>query len=373
MLEGIKTFIRSIIEIIFGTESTTKEQKEEYKQAKYEYYRWVMLFVTLGSIGLCFLFWIYDCYDLGRISTETILSRYFPFLLVIPYIYCDMKFKNHKISVPFAYILMHCLVASLMWSHYCLQNNQFANELFMMTQIIFLALGVCAPLKEASFWHIIFMLDVIIAQQFNHYDNFGLIMIFAVAICIGSGAFHVCIEKAFIDQHKANQKVEHLMTHDALTDAYNRNQVTKLCVPDTRRFKTRDVGIILMDVDFFKKINDTYGHGIGDEVLKSLVKIIKSCVRSSDFVIRWGGEEFIVLLPNCELEEVKMIAERIRATVEAYDQQICRFTVSVGVAKYNGVDYTISINDADKALYYAKEHGRNQTILYEEDVFHKIK
>jgi diguanylate cyclase (GGDEF)-like protein len=120
-----------------------------------------------------------------------------------------------------------------------------------------------------------------------------------------------------------------------------------------------------LDIDFFKKINDTYGHGAGDEVLQKLVKILSENVRNNDYVIRWGGEEFIILLPECNIYESYEVAERIRRSVENYEDACCKFTISVGLTRYDGNDYNNSIKNADKALYYSKEHGRNKVSVYE--------
>lgn len=121
-----------------------------------------------------------------------------------------------------------------------------------------------------------------------------------------------------------------------------------------------------MDIDFFKTVNDTYGHNTGDDVLKLLANILKNNVRdSSDYIIRWGGEEFIIILTDCKINKAYEIGERIRNSVDACHDAVCHFTLSLGVTEYSGEDYNDSIKNADKALYYAKQHGRNQVRLYQ--------
>lgn len=127
------------------------------------------------------------------------------------------------------------------------------------------------------------------------------------------------------------------------------------------------ISIIIADIDFFKKINDTYGHLAGDEALKHFVKIIKQNLRKSDYIFRFGGEEFIILLPNTTLEEAIVIAEKIRETLEKtpliYNGKEIKITASFGVKEVHpGEPVDRIIEDVDKKLYKAKESGRNKVI-----------
>ena len=129
--------------------------------------------------------------------------------------------------------------------------------------------------------------------------------------------------------------------------------------------------LLIFDIDFFKKINDTYGHDIGDEVLRILAEIARKEMRYSDVLARFGGEEFIVLLPNTRLEDASIIAERLCKKIEQH--QICienkffiNFSVSIGVAQLEPQqkDLNLLIKQADIALYEAKKNGRNQVAIY---------
>jgi diguanylate cyclase (GGDEF)-like protein len=122
---------------------------------------------------------------------------------------------------------------------------------------------------------------------------------------------------------------------------------------------------LLLDLDHFKQINDTYGHGPGDEVLATVGEAIRSTVRESDFAGRYGGEEFVVLLPDTDLDAAMIVAEKIRKAVAgiqitAVDRRI---TTSVGVASLplHAHDTATLIRAADRALYTAKANGRNRT------------
>jgi diguanylate cyclase (GGDEF)-like protein len=126
----------------------------------------------------------------------------------------------------------------------------------------------------------------------------------------------------------------------------------------------------MLDIDKFKNINDTYGHSIGDIVLVELSNILQKSLRKSDLICRYGGEEFVALLPDTNTENAMLVAEEIRKTIEEHkmvqDAQTIKCTVSLGVSEINiSKDKTIEqvLNRADKALYKAKDAGRNRVVL----------
>jgi diguanylate cyclase (GGDEF)-like protein len=124
----------------------------------------------------------------------------------------------------------------------------------------------------------------------------------------------------------------------------------------------------MADLDYFKKINDTFGHLAGDEALKHFVNIIKRNLRKSDYVFRIGGEEFLILLPNTELKDAAEIVERIRKDLEEsplyYDGKEIKLTASFGLAEVDKNKYISEIiKEADEKLYKAKELGRNRVVV----------
>ncbi len=159
--------------------------------------------------------------------------------------------------------------------------------------------------------------------------------------------------------------------HDPLTGIYNRRFFTDALKHTTAMYqRTRSkFSIVMADIDFFKKINDTAGHSKGDEVLMLVSSILKSSVRHSDIVSRWGGEEFIVLLPETKAQDAQQLAERIRQTINNTNFGLpWQVTCSFGVATMpdNATDMTglDLVNLADEALYAAKETGRNKVICH---------
>ena len=129
--------------------------------------------------------------------------------------------------------------------------------------------------------------------------------------------------------------------------------------------------MLLLDIDFFKRVNDTYGHAAGDEVLKVVSGQVADQLRSSDTLARYGGEEFVVVMPNQEIHKAMAVAERVRTMIEQLAVQVegqeIRTTVSIGVAtSFPGDTPDALLRRADEALYKAKETGRNRSIAHEE-------
>lgn len=168
-------------------------------------------------------------------------------------------------------------------------------------------------------------------------------------------------------------------TLDALTGFNNRRQLEeriKQEVSSAKRQK-RNLCAIMTDVDFFKSANDTYGHAVGDLVLKTIARVIKMQLRDYDIAGRYGGEEFSIILPYTNLSEAQMVAERLRKAVEKTKIDISKVnsdvteknigvTISLGVAEYSpDDDENTLLQKADKALYKAKENGRNRVESYE--------
>ncbi len=148
-------------------------------------------------------------------------------------------------------------------------------------------------------------------------------------------------------------------THDSLTNLYNRHALDALAKED------QEYGILMIDIDHFKKVNDGFGHPAGDEVLRRIAAAIVSAVRSTDSVIRYGGEEILVLVSAADQTLTAAVAERIRSSVEALEfpsiPGLGSVTVSVGASiHHHGQPVEAAIADADEGLYRAKNGGRNQ-------------
>lgn len=171
----------------------------------------------------------------------------------------------------------------------------------------------------------------------------------------------------------ANERLSNQSRHDELTWLYNRRAFNEQANLEYERLQRTNTpfSLLLLDIDHFKRINDTYGHLVGDQVLKSIAEIITGACRSEDFISRYGGEEFIILAPNQLEQEKESLAERIRRQVENSQIDIgsetLQVTVSVGVAFWDVNFQTVDswTQAADSALYKAKEEGRNRVLIYQ--------
>lgn len=151
---------------------------------------------------------------------------------------------------------------------------------------------------------------------------------------------------------------------DALTGVLNRRGLDKAI--EQFQEQNRSFSLLALDIDHFKRVNDTFGHHIGDELIKSLSKIMKQEARAQDVVCRSGGEEFIIFLANTDSTRAFDVAERIRRSIETYYFDLVgNVTISIGVSHWKGQNDSIheAIKNADKALYKAKRNGRNRTEL----------
>ncbi len=158
-------------------------------------------------------------------------------------------------------------------------------------------------------------------------------------------------------------ELEHLATHDSLTNALTRRHMNEACQEELARCRRygRNMALLMMDMDHFKAINDTYGHQAGDRVLVNFVAKVNALLRGPDQLGRFGGEEFLVLLPDTALEEAIVVAERIRANcAEPSTEPSCTVSIGITVNKTDTDTMDALLARADAAMYQAKTNGRNR-------------
>ncbi|BCD61971.1 two-component system, cell cycle response regulator [Nitratiruptor sp. YY08-26] len=153
---------------------------------------------------------------------------------------------------------------------------------------------------------------------------------------------------------------------DPLTGVFNRRAMNEMLIAEIEKAKRykRPLSVIFFDIDHFKKINDTYGHDVGDFVLRKLVSVIRNHLRQTDTLARFGGEEFLIVLPEMDLQNTKIVAEKIRKRVETTDfEKVKKITISLGVTQLKEDDTRQELlKRVDEALYQAKNSGRNKVV-----------
>ena len=173
----------------------------------------------------------------------------------------------------------------------------------------------------------------------------------------------------------AHDRLQRLAALDPLTGVYNRRfGLARLHEEFGRAVRSNSpLGVLMLDIDHFKSVNDTYGHLVGDRLLTSIAGIVSSILREGDILIRYGGEEFLVVLPAASSEDIRAIGDRVRRAVEESslvdDTQTIRVTISIGGAAYpnqnvEGEECLVEL--ADEALYSAKQAGRNRAVIADE-------
>lgn len=174
------------------------------------------------------------------------------------------------------------------------------------------------------------------------------------------------------------EELRAIATIDSLTGVYSRYQLITYGENELKRFHRagHPLCVLMLDIDHFKSINDTYGHSVGDSALKHFATVCKETLRTTDIIGRIGGEEFVIIMPDTEEDEGYSVAERIRINIaesqfSATDvSALFSLTVSIGLYMFTNNDHSFerTLSKADKALYEAKGAGRNHVIIFKEDI-----
>ena len=183
---------------------------------------------------------------------------------------------------------------------------------------------------------------------------------------VGGRRLMLCIIHDVTEQKRLKNELQHAASRDHLTGLWNRRRFVEMLetAQGQKRRHDLDYCLMLVDADYFKAINDQHGHHAGDEVLVLLARTFEARVREADAVCRWGGEEFIVLLPQTDLENAMRVAESLRMTIEQIRvAHLPQVTVSIGVVQHQAGEITEHLlKRVDAALYRAKELGRNRVV-----------
>jgi len=193
--------------------------------------------------------------------------------------------------------------------------------------------------------------------------------VFAAPLQLGTGSVFGCVVnfQEISDQVRHEDRLRHEATHDSLTELYNRSGMEEVLAEAAGRARRRgsELAMALIDIDRFKAINDELGHDIGDRLLGEIARVMDGELRQEDPLGRWGGEEFLLLMPGTSLEAAQRVAERLREAVAGADLSGGQgVTVSIGVGTLRPGESTEAVlRRVDRALYRAKEDGRNRTRL----------
>jgi len=247
-------------------------------------------------------------------------------------------------------------------------SNLLASFLFGLHAHLIFRQGLFTFARKLAFCVLVFMLAMQVMRFGTSFlESIGDNVLYVSPyhqIYVTSFAFGILlfsIGMVLLATERLREELEHLATHDSLTDAFTRRHMNEALAQELERSRRqgRDLSLLAMDLDHFKSINDTYGHQAGDRVLIEFVADVKTLLRRHDQLGRFGGEEFVVLLPETAAETAAAIAERIRLMM-ATRKSGC--TVSIGVtSRLNDADTVDALlARADAAMYRAKANGRNR-------------
>ncbi len=346
---------------------SNKFNKEDFYQSKYDFYKnlafWVVVIASIASIT----YYVSDCQIIGHIQPQTLLPRLIILIPMTIYILLSRRSASYKIMVPAGYIVSHLIMWTTIWATTFLPDRTHTTEGFAIMLLVFMSIGFCAPFSITSIAYILIIINILVSNLFNHYEELATMLTVLVPGIIGIWILQFFMERLYLTHYDAEKKLKHSSMYDPLTGTYNRNIIPTI-TDDNQRFVAsipETTGVLILDIDYFKNVNDTYGHVNGDIVLKTVAETTKKLLSNNDYMIRWGGEEFVIVLPGSDAEHTTALAHTIRETIERTETQVTSVTVSIGVSAYNGVNYKESIDNADKALYKAKNSGRNIVIVYD--------
>ncbi|RZK99846.1 MAG: GGDEF domain-containing protein [Rubrivivax sp.] len=267
---------------------------------------------------------------------------------------------GYLIGGPGAPVALMLLFIILMFGMFTATSRQLIQS-SILAGVVFAGVFLVTAVKNADS-------SIVVRMQMVY---FGVLVIMLVSVCLlvnEMARLRARLTRRKVELTAALAQIKELAIRDELTGLYNRRHMLNVLNAEGQR-TDRNQGkfcLCLIDVDHFKSINDQWGHGVGDEVLRSLANVVAAGLRETDVVARWGGEEFLVLFTDTDCEDAAVVIERIRQmlahTVVTSAATDLRVTFSAGLTTYQ-VDEAMmaTIERADQALYQAKATGRNRT------------
>lgn len=250
-----------------------------------------------------------------------------------------------------------------------------ANSILLLTTFYLIYITQKNSTNKSGFYYytsigftfLFFGLFVLTLDQLYIYDEYVVEIAVRLLCVFGYSLIAIGVTKWVKYNELRHDELSLQANTDELTGILNRRSFTAFVDFELKKAKKNSdpFSLIILDIDFFKRVNDSHGHLYGDEVLKNLAFLMNKSFRSGDKICRWGGEEFAILLPSTSLENAKTVAEKIRIIVAnqpfTYESTIINYTISLGISESLTTDKDVDsvISRADEALYIAKNNNRN--------------
>ena len=316
------------------------------------------MITLVGGIASCTLL----PYALYRLATGSYLVALVDLLMItVSTVSVWMAWRTGDTEKPgFLMAVVFCFGAVLV----CLKLGQ--DVLFWIYPLMVFIFFLVAPIKALLL--LLLMVSAIVslhfAEQSSIFNNSFQLLAFITTTVITSIFAYIFAYRT----HLQRQELRHLATTDPLTGAATRHSLTDELTEAIQQYQQKNIlsGLMLLDLDHFKRINDNFGHQSGDQILSQLVPLLKQMIRQQDSVFRYGGEEFVLLIKEIQLADLHRLAEKIRHAVwhQLTLPDGSALTTSIGLATVqHATDWESWLQNADAALYQAKHQGRNQVVI----------
>lgn len=348
-----------ILELLHIYIEMSREEREDFYEQKCSYYQFFVKAILITACIASLSYLISD-YQLNNHSImPTLIPRFSIFVPMVIYILAEQKVKDYRIKTFLNYCLLNTIVFVTTWAVYFLDDKTHFSEGATIMNLVFLICCLGSRPAAGVIGYAVFFLQILVSHQVNHYENLDVILSMNIPCCVAITMAHILLNLGELDHFLTSKKLEHALITDPLTGVYNRHKMEQL-VPENEIIDTKlPITLVMLDIDHFKQVNDTYGHYIGDKVLHYLGRTLRREMSVENVVIRFGGEEFVVFLSGCTAAEGYERMDKFREMISAAKDRPVEFTISVGVVAYSG-NFKESIKAADDALYHAKESGRNR-------------
>lgn len=341
----------------------SKTDREMFYQFKANYYK-NLVCVLVIVIYAAQLFYLGIDYFLANNYTLFIpLCRISTIIPLLLYLKTYKNIKNYKAIADInAYMILYIgLVTAVAIA--LIENKTYSSDYFLLTSVSFIVLCFLSSLKKCYIFYLVSMIAMAVVQLFVYDFSLWFIFLIDLPFILILFVFHVLFTLMTLDIYLAQVKIKQLVIKDPLTKLYNRNILTQL-IDSNKLVNAIDttISIVLVDIDYFKQINDNFGHKQGDEVLSFLGKFILKNIRGTDIALRYGGEEFLIILYGANATQAQVIMQKnLKKLTNAAKPK--DFTISIGISDYID-DFAKSVDNADKALYAAKNKGRKQLVHF---------
>lgn len=343
-----------------------KDSKEAFYCSKSEEYKTYTLVILIVISIACLLLNGWDRV-VDPIHGQQALSLRLLMLPAFVIYFVSYKLKKGYTALSLASFLSLIYLVTIYMAIVSTFDNGSAHSLegFVVAYICFLAIINGSPFKYILPYNVALLFYPVVLDVlfFHTVVNYALYFI-TMPVIIGLGVvISYTSEKSAYEKYRLSEKLKEQSYIDNLTQCYNRNKFDDLFGKVTSSTLMGKISVILIDVDDFKKVNDTFGHKTGDVVLKKTAENIKAAIRNGDVVIRWGGEEFLVIFPNTGIEECKALAQRIVERCWLQVTPEIRVSVSAGYGELGKESIDELIVKVDNALYEAKRCGKNRACV----------